>query len=387
MKGIAAYLSIQERKGEPASQVSVLTLDSGKGIRGDRHYGEEGAQVCILDGETLRFMEAQNGRGLCFRKFKANILAEELRASELEEGDWLEIGEVILEIVKSGKECFENCVRREEHLECLLRTGCCFAKVICGGQIHKQDEIQVWKGGRRYLRYVRQMRLPGFGMKGQKQLERARVLVIGAGGLGCPVITALAEAGVGTIGIADGDSIELTNLNRQFLYTPGDVGKSKAETAGKWLRTFRDDCDIKVYPYYLDEENLRELAVEYDMIILAVDSTETRMKVNKICVQTEAPLIDGAIDGMYGTVQAVFTGEDPCLACVNPEGKHPDRTSVSFAPITMLTGALEAKLAIGHLAGLADMGNRLYSIDGVSGTIEEIEIWKNTECKICQKVL
>ena len=225
--------------------------------------------------------------------------------------------------------------------------------------------------------------VPGMEREAQERLEKASVLVVGAGGLGCPVLTTLAEAGVGRIGIMDGDVVERSNLNRQYLYTPSDIGKKKAVCAGAWLQRFRPDIELEAWEERLTRENGKRIVSSFDLVICAVDKVKTRLLINRLAKEAGKPLIDGAIDGHYGTVTAVTGRQDPCLACMNPEGKEPVHISSSLGTTTMIVGALEAQLAVAYLAGQKRKGGSVLSYDGIYGTVEEIPVFKNPSCPIC----
>lgn len=384
-EGNICGLSIQEAKGTLAIEQDRLRLLAGKGICGDRHYGERELQVCLLEQECRTWMDEQETKGLCFARFRENIRTAGISLSELAKGDCLQAGDAVLEITQAGKECFPGCPRAEQGQECRLRDACCFARVVRDGNPALGDPISHMGHREEQSRYIRQLGLPGFGLKGQERLKKAKVLVIGAGGLGCPAVTTLAEAGVGVIGIADGDRVEYSNLNRQFLYTPEDVGKPKAECAARWVKSFRPDCRVTAYPRIFGREELEREVPAYDFILSCVDSIETRTLVNEICTALQIPFADGAIDGMYGTLQAVFSEKDPCLSCVNPGRAKPERDSISFAPVTMIIGALEAHLALKYLSGMKKPRGGLYSFDGESMTLEEIPAAKDPKCAICNK--
>lgn len=384
-EGRICGLSIQEAKGKPSVERESLALIAGKGVNGDRHYGEADMQVCLLEQECRAWMEEQEEKGLCFARFRENIRTLSLDMSKLAKGDWLLAGGALLEITQAGKECFPECPRIKAGLECRLRKACSFAKVIKGGKPALGDSISLAGPKEEQGRYIRQLGLPGLGLQGQERLKKAKVLIIGAGGLGCPAITVLAEAGVGAIGIADGDRTALSNLNRQFLYTPKDIGEPKAECAIRWVKSFRPDCTVKAYPAPFGREELEREAPAYDFILSCVDSIETRALINEICTALRIPFADGAIDGMYGTVQAVLSEKDPCLSCVNPGKAAPKNDSISFGPVTMVIGALEAQLALKYLSGVKKPRGGLYSFDGESMTLEEIPAAKDPKCAICNK--
>ena len=151
-------------------------------------------------------------------------------------------------------------------------------------------------------RYQRQILLKEFGERGQKKLQEAKVLVIGAGGLGCPVLQYLTAAGVGTIGIVDFDVVDISNLHRQILYTVGDIGKSKAETAAKKLNALNPDIEIQTFNLKLDNQTTFKIISCYDLVIDGSDNYSTRYLVNDACVLLNKPLVYGAVLRFEGQV-------------------------------------------------------------------------------------
>ncbi|HET7361891.1 MAG TPA: HesA/MoeB/ThiF family protein, partial [Salinimicrobium sp.] len=160
-------------------------------------------------------------------------------------------------------------------------------------------------------RFERQKILPEFGSEGQQKLSTAKVLVIGAGGLGCPALLYLAAAGVGTIGIADGDSISESNLNRQTLFGHNDIGKAKAETAAGILQEKYPDINFQVIPHFLTSENALEVLENYDLVLDGSDNFGTRYMINDACVLLGIPLIMGAIYQYEGQLSVFNYGENP----------------------------------------------------------------------------
>ena len=148
-------------------------------------------------------------------------------------------------------------------------------------------------------RYKRQMSIPQIGADGQRLLQQSTVAVVGAGGLGAPVLTYLAAAGVGNIRIIDKDTVEISNLNRQFLYGPEDVGRKKAEAAKEKLEKQNPDIKFAAVSEMLTEKNGRALFKDADVIVDCVDSMQTRIAVNKICLLNQIPLVEGGVYGFY----------------------------------------------------------------------------------------
>ena len=149
-------------------------------------------------------------------------------------------------------------------------------------------------------RYQRQIRLKDFGRAGQLKLSKAKVLVIGAGGLGCPALQYLAAAGIGTLGIIDHDTVELSNLHRQTLYAVGDIGRLKADCAAERLTQLNPDINIIPYPLQLSNQNAALLISKYDLVIDGSDNFPTRYMVNDACVLLNIPLIYGALSEHEG---------------------------------------------------------------------------------------
>jgi len=158
-----------------------------------------------------------------------------------------------------------------------------------------------------YERYHRQIILKGFGMEAQQKLAAARVVVVGAGGLGCPVLMALAGAGVGEIGIVDDGKVELSNLHRQFLYRTQDAGKLKADCAKDFLKAMNDNISVTVYPLHITNTNAIKIISSYDIVIDGTDNFQTRYMLNDACALLGKPLIYGAVSRFEGQV-AVFNG-------------------------------------------------------------------------------
>lgn len=393
-------LQIFEEKKAPGRRMESVQVVKDGGIKGDLHCLDGKKQISIMTEEVCRFLETEEVKGLCFQRFKANLVLD--GQIELEVGDRIRAGGTLLLVTGKKGPCFEECRRYQRGMDCMLKEGCWFATSLEDGVIHQGDLLE--KPGRweeesssaaaeestnqtyDWERYTRQMMVPGMGSKTQERLKEAAVLVVGAGGLGCPILTILAEAGIGRLGVMDGDTVERTNLNRQFLYAPEDIGKKKAVCAGAWLRHFRPDMKVQVWEERLSEENGMEILSSFDLIICAVDKVQTRMIINRLAARCRKPLIDGAIDGYYGTVTAVTKEEDPCLACMNPDGKEPEHVSSSLGTTTMILGALEAQFAISFLTGQERKGGSMLSYDGVYGSVEEILAVKNPTCPVCSRV-
>ena len=170
-----------------------------------------------------------------------------------------------------------------------------------------------------FNRYNKQVMLEDVGLLGQTKLKQAKVLVIGAGGLGSPILQYLVSMGIGSIGIVDFDTIEVSNLHRQILYGPEDVGRLKAEVAKEKLSKQNPYIDIQVFPVLLSEENAEEIFNKYDIIVDGCDNFLTRYTVNDMCVKLEKPLVYGSILGYQGQLAVFNLNESKNLRDLFPE--------------------------------------------------------------------
>lgn len=178
-------------------------------------------------------------------------------------------------------------------------------------------------------RYIRQITLPEMGLDGQQKLKDARVLVIGAGGLGCPLLHYLTAAGVGTIGVIDNDTVDVTNLHRQILYSAADVGKNKAVVATEKLSVMNPFVKLIAIPVRLEESNAVEIVSGYDVIVDGSDNFPTRYLTNDVCVQTNKPLVFGSILRFEGQVSVFNHDGGPTYRCLFPEAEEGDNCEVA----------------------------------------------------------
>jgi adenylyltransferase/sulfurtransferase len=185
------------------------------------------------------------------------------------------------------------------------------------GRIPMKKTVTPGKLSERELqRYQRQILL--FGEEGQEQLKRGRVFIAGAGGLGSPVAMYLAVAGIGTITIADHDTVELSNLNRQILHHDADVGRPKTASAGEKLRAMNPDIEITAIDRTIDGSNVVALTKGYDLIVDAMDNFSTRYELNRAAIHHRIPFIHGAIRGFDGQAMTVIPGKTACVRCIFP---------------------------------------------------------------------
>lgn len=173
-------------------------------------------------------------------------------------------------------------------------------------------------------RYSRHLILPEVGEKGQLDLLNAKVLAIGAGGLGSPALLYLAAAGVGTIGIVDSDVVEVSNLQRQVIHSTDRVGVLKAESAKEEINALNPDVDVVLHPFRIDSDNARELLAQYDVIVDGCDNFETRYAVNDAAVALRKPVVHGSIFRFEGMASTFIPFEGPCYRCLYPEAPPPE---------------------------------------------------------------
>jgi adenylyltransferase/sulfurtransferase len=177
-------------------------------------------------------------------------------------------------------------------------------------------------------RYIRQLQLPNFGKEGQEKLRVAKVLVVGAGGLGVPVLQYLAGMGVGTLGIIDADTVSISNLHRQVIYDMEDVGVKKVEACRKKLSRQNPEIDLKIYPFFLTPQNALEVFTDYDVIVDATDNFAARYLINDACVILGKPFVYGALQYFEGQVSVFNYQDGPTYRCLFPNppdaGQIPD---------------------------------------------------------------
>ncbi|WP_245871702.1 HesA/MoeB/ThiF family protein [Sediminicola luteus] len=227
-------------------------------------------------------------------------------------------------------------------------------------------------------RYDRHIRLPEIGTTGQQKLGEAKVLVIGAGGLGCPVLQYLAAAGIGTLGIIDFDTVALSNLQRQVLFSTADVGKNKAICAQKRLADLNPDIEIQAYPYRLEPSNIKSLFEDYDLIVDGSDNFETRYWVNDACVLSNTPLVHGAIYKFEGQLTVFNHKNGPSYRCLFPDspktGSVPSCNEIGV--LGVLPGIIGSLMANEVLKICLELGNPL------SGTLLHMDTLGNQSQKI-----
>lgn len=238
-------------------------------------------------------------------------------------------------------------------------------------------------------RYSRQLVLPEVGEEGQRRLLAARVLVLGAGGLGSPAALYLAAAGVGTIGLVDGDAVELSNLQRQILYSTAEVGLAKITCAGRRLTGLNGDVKVEPHLVRLSAETARSLVDGYDLVVDAVDNFVTRYLVNEACVAARKPLVEAGVLGFEGMLTVVLPGQGPCYRCLFPdpppvEAVPGTRQFGVLGTVAGVLGVLEAAEALKLILGRGDpLVGRMLMYDGLAARFREVSLARLPGCPVC----
>ena len=237
-----------------------------------------------------------------------------------------------------------------------------------------------------FLRYSRHLQLPGFSAETQGKLRKARVLVIGAGGLGAPVLQYLAAAGVGQLTILDGDDIELSNLQRQVLFTTDQVGAGKAQAAAASVSALNPEVKVDFRPFYLDADNAGELITDSDLLIDCTDNLATRYLINDACVQLGKPWIFASIYRFAGQLALFEGGGRPCFRCLFPDAAGaPDCNDAGVLGVLPgLLGMLQANEAIKYLTGLGDtVAGQLLTVDALRMSWKTFRLGADPDCPAC----
>jgi adenylyltransferase/sulfurtransferase len=240
------------------------------------------------------------------------------------------------------------------------------------------------------LRYSRHILLPQIGIEGQENIVRARALVVGAGGLGSPAAYYLASAGVGTLVLADGDTVDLTNLQRQILHRTDAVGMSKVASGKRTLGEINPECQIIALAERLSAERLEQEVAQADIVLDCCDNFATRHAVNRACVKFRKPLVSGAAIRFDGQV-VVFDSRQanaPCYHCLFPEGQEVEEVRCAvmgvFAPLTGIIGTVQAAEALKLLIGCGtSLAGRLLLLDGLGMEWREIRVPRDPACQVC----
>lgn len=236
-------------------------------------------------------------------------------------------------------------------------------------------------------RYNRNILIESIGVKGQKKLLNAKVLIAGAGGLGSTVIANLAAAGVGTLKIVDKDILEITNYNRQYIHKFKNLGKEKVLSAKEWVEEFNPKICVETYNIELNEENYESIVNDCDLIIDCFDSYKSKFLLNKIAVLNNKPLIHGGITEFSGQVTTIVPNQSACLQCLFPEPDFDsDLPKGVVSPAVSTIASIQAVEALKIILNIGvPLKNQLLTFNAFKMEFKKIKLHKNPNCPLCSK--
>ena len=239
-------------------------------------------------------------------------------------------------------------------------------------------------------RYSRHIILKEIGVKGQKKLLNGKVLIIGAGGLGAPAAMYLAAAGVGTIGIADADVVDLSNLQRQVIHSTNDIGKEKVLSAKETMQAINPDVEVRTYHEFISSDNILDIISEYDFILDGTDNFPAKFLINDACVMAKKPFSHAGIIRFKGQLMTVIPGEGPCYRCVfkNPPPKDAVPTCKQAGVIGAMggvIGSMQAMEAVKYLTGVGELlVGYLLTYDALKMDFHKIKLPpRGAGCAVC----
>ena len=236
-----------------------------------------------------------------------------------------------------------------------------------------------------YERFEKQIILKKIGLTGQKKIKDAKVLIIGMGGLGCPLLTYLASSGVSNIGIVDYDKVELSNLNRQILFNTSDIGKYKVNLAKSKIKKIYKKIKINTFKIKISKKNIESVIKGFDIICDGTDNFNTRYLINDYCKKNKKILISAAISKFDGHLfKYNFKKKGPCFRCFMPDQPLEENNCEAegiFAPVAGIIGALQANEVLKTILGLKDdLDNNILIFNSLSMSLRKIKISKNLNC-------
>lgn len=240
-------------------------------------------------------------------------------------------------------------------------------------------------------RYARHITLDEIGENGQKKLLSGSALIIGAGGLGSPAALYLAAAGVGTIGIADNDAVDLSNLQRQIIHSEKNIGTDKTLSAKEKMNAINSDVTVNAYKMRVKEENILDLIKDYDIVIDACDNFLTKFLINDACVAAKKPFIHAGILRFQGQLMTYVPDKGPCFRCIfremPPEDEIPTARGMGIiGAVAGTIGSLEAMEAVKYLTGTGELlTGCLLTYDALKMEFRKIKLPKRDDCEACGK--
>jgi sulfur-carrier protein adenylyltransferase/sulfurtransferase len=238
-------------------------------------------------------------------------------------------------------------------------------------------------------RYARHILLPEVREEGQLKLLEAKVLLIGAGGLGCPAALYLASAGVGKIGIIDYDAVDLSNLQRQILHSEEEVGNPKADSAARRLKGINSEIKIVPIKERLSRDNVMRIIADYDIVVNGCDNFPTRYLINDACVFAKKPLVDASIFRFEGQVSVFYPGHGPCYRCLYPEPPPPEMapSCAEAGVLGVLPGIIGSIQAVETIKLVLNQGDplvgRLLMYDALTEKFREMKVRRDPNCPVC----
>ena len=237
-----------------------------------------------------------------------------------------------------------------------------------------------------YQKYYQQLILKKVGIPGQKKIFRAKVLIIGAGGLGCPLILYLAYSGIGNLGIADHDKIELSNLSRQVLFTKKDIGKYKVLVSKKFVERINKKINVKIFKERVNKKNIEKIAKDYQIICDGTDNFKSRFLINDYCMKNKKILISSAINKFDGQLFAFnFRKKTPCFRCFMPEAPSEELNCESDGIMTTLAGIAGSLQANEVIKSILDFKNNfngnIMIFNALNSNFRKVKLLKNPNCK------
>lgn len=238
------------------------------------------------------------------------------------------------------------------------------------------------------LRYSRHVVIPEIGIEGQEKIKSASVLIVGAGGLGSPAAMYVAAAGIGKIGIADDDVVDVTNLQRQLLHTQNNIGSRKTDSARGVLSNLNPSMVIETYDTRLTSRNAMEILSGYDVIIDGSDNFPTRYLINDTCVLLNKPDVYGSIYRFEGQLSTFYAKDGPCYRCLYPDPPLPElipncADGGVLGAVSGIIGSMQALEAIKFIVGEKTLQGTLLLFDGLTMSSDRFTIHKNSECPVC----
>lgn len=237
-------------------------------------------------------------------------------------------------------------------------------------------------------RYSRQIAVKEVGLAGQERLSAGRVLVIGAGGLGSAALMYLAAAGVGTLGIADHDRVDLSNLERQIIHRTSRLGQPKTQSAIETLQDINPDPRLIPYPTRITPDNISETIRDYDIVLDCTDQFQNKLLINDACVAAQKPFVHAGVLGTSGQIMTWLPGPWPCLRCLMGDGPEQEETNASFGVLGAAVGVISSMQALEAVKFLLGKGRlltgRMLHFNGMDMTVFETALpEKSPYCKAC----